>query len=254
MITVSAFDLPRLLRTLESCKNLDSDLEHLFVIPSADLDSIQAIKSYSEEVNFQVRVVNDKKEGIYAAMNIGAHNALGVYALFLNAGDEVSSVADINANVVNLKKYKPTWAITGVSLPWDPCYKAFKGMDINFRLQKKNGYVSHQSIFVRLDEFINLGGLDTNFPIAADTKQIFQLSAKYPPLILLGIAIKVEEGFNVTSHNRESRIEVLRLINSDGINMKRVISNFNFFYREATFIFRRLSRLFYWRSSCEIQE
>jgi hypothetical protein len=117
-------------------------------------------------------------------------------------------------------------------------------MDRAFRKQKKKGYVSHQSVFVRLDVYEKLNGLDVKFPIAADTKQIFKLSDMSRPEILEGIAIKVEEGFNVTSHNRESRLEVFRIINSGGSFVNRLISNFYFLRRESFFIVRYLLRFF----------
>lgn len=191
-----------------------------------------------------MRITHDKKEGIYAAMNIGASEAHGAYCLFLNAGDEVFSSSTLQRNIEALKIHNPIWAITGVSLPWDESYSAFHDMDRAFRKQKKNGYVSHQSVFVQLDVYKKLNGLDVTFPIAADTKQIFKLSYMCRPEILEGIAIKVEEGFNVTSHNRESRLEVFRIINSGSSMMHRLIPNFYFLRREMFFVLRYLLRFF----------
>ena len=244
LVTVSAFDLSRLSRTIESCKGMVADLEHLFVIPSNDLESLEAINLYSKSANFDVRVVHDNKEGIYAAMNLGALSAQGIYCLFLNAGDEVFSSLTLKKNIEALKVANPIWGVTGVSLPWNANYHAYQSMDRDFRKQKSSGYISHQSVFVRLDVFRRLNGLDVKFPIAADTKQIFQLSNLCAPQILEGIAIKVEQGFNVTSNNRESRIEVLHLINSIGGVVIRMVSNFYFFKRELKFISRYILRLF----------
>ena len=221
-----------------------ADLEHLFVIPSNDLESLEVIELYSRTANFDVRVVHDNKEGIYAAMNLGALSAQGIYCLFLNAGDEVFSGPTVRKNVDTLKVLNPIWGVTGVSLPWNANYYAYQSMDRDFRKQKSNGYVSHQSVFVRLDIFKKLNGLDVKFPIAADTKQIFQLSALCSPQILEGIAFKVEEGFTVTPTNRESRLEVLRLINQEGGIVIKIVSNFYFFKREASFIIRYVLRLF----------
>jgi glycosyltransferase involved in cell wall biosynthesis len=221
-----------------------ADLEHLFVIPSNDLESLEAIDLYSKAANFDVRVVHDNKEGIYAAMNLGALSAQGIYCLFLNAGDEVFSSLTLKKNIEALKVPNPIWGVTGVSLPWNANYHAYQSMDRDFRKQKSSGYISHQSVFVRLDVFRRLNGLDVKFPIAADTRQIFQLSSLCPPQILEGIAFKVEEGFTVTPTNRESRLEVLRLINMEGGIKIKLISNFYFLKREAGFINRYFLRLF----------
>jgi len=244
LVTVSAFDLSRLSRTIVSCKGMVADLEHLFVIPSNDLESLEAIDLYSKAANFDVRVVHDNKEGIYAAMNLGALSAQGIYCLFLNAGDEVFSSLTLKKNIEALKVPNPIWGVTGVSLPWNANYHAYQSMDRDFRKQKSSGYISHQSVFVRLDVFRRLNGLDVKFPIAADTRQIFQLSSLCPPQILEGIAFKVEEGFTVTPTNRESRLEVLRLINMEGGIKIKLISNFYFLKREAGFINRYFLRLF----------
>ncbi len=47
IITVSAFDVTRLTRTIQSCENLNADLEHLFVVPPKDYESLNAIEKYA---------------------------------------------------------------------------------------------------------------------------------------------------------------------------------------------------------------
>ena len=243
IITVAAFDATRLLRTIESSRTLHGDLEHLFVVPFGDSDSLNAIAAYGKVAKIAIRVLNDKKEGIYPAMNMGAYAAQGDYILFLNAGDEIFSPEVLLENINRLTLDTPEWAITGVHLPWNSNYSSFEGMDHAFRLQKPQGYISHQSVFVKLSVFKQLNGFDTRFRIAADTRQIFQLSSQYPPHILEGIAIQVEEGFTVTSHNRESRLEVLRLINTVGNLRTIMLSNIYFFKRESIFLHRHILKL-----------
>lgn len=242
LITVAAFDHTRLKKTIISAQGLNAGIEHLFVVPESDVTSIEMIEEHRKCAQFPVRYVHDKKEGIYAAMNIGAVNASGKFVHFLNAGDAVMSAEALMSNVLTLGAKLPAWAITGVLLPWNPSYNAYRGMDKKFRRQRSDGYVSHQSVFVRNDVFASLGGLDRNFPIAADTKMIYQLTAMETPLILEGVAFDVEEGFNVTSHNRESRLEVFRIINSVGNIVDITISNVNFLRRELRFARNKISR------------
>ena len=116
-------------------------------------------------------------------------------------------------------------------------------MEKKFRRQFRDGYISHQSVFVRSDIFKSLGGFDRKFVIAADTKMIYQLTAMTPPHILDGVVFDVEEGFNVTSHNRESRIEVFKIINSVGNALEKIISNYYFLRREFRFALNKISRM-----------
>ena len=242
IVTVAAFDQTRLQKTMESTKGLGPGVEHLFVIPEADSIARKIIEEYKVISDFAVRYVHDKKQGIYAAMNIGAENSEGNFIHFLNAGDLVQNPTALMSNIVDLEERNPNWAITGVSLPWNSSYVAYEGMESRFRRQHRDGYVSHQSVFVRNDIFKSLGGFDTKFPIAADTKMIYQLSSYSKPLILDGIVFDVEEGFNVTSHNRESRLEVFKIINSVGNFFEIVISDFNFLRREIRFLLNKLQR------------
>jgi len=243
LTTVAAFDHIRLKKTINSVSGLQVGVEHLFVIPEADTTSIDMIKEHRAEADFPVRYIHDRKQGIYAAMNIGAENAKGTFIHFLNAGDVVINPKVLMSNVAILREQLPTWAITGVLLPWNSSYTAHEGMDKKFRRQLPDGYISHQSIFVRRDVFASLGGLDRNFPIAADTKMIYQLTEGRPPLILEGIVFEVEEGFNVTPHNRESRIEVFKIINSVGSIFDILISNYNFLRREIRFAKNKFSQI-----------
>lgn len=225
-------------------KNLGKQVEHLFVIPKNDLESLEIIQEYRLSSDVEVSFYHDNKEGIYPAMNIGALHAKGKYLLYLNSGDEILDVGVFQTNLTDLALHRPSWAILGTSLPWDDKYFAYQGMEKLFRRQSKTGYVSHQSVIVDRKIFIQNGLFDTGFPIAADTKCIFQLTHLAPPLILKDIAVKVEKGFNVTSHNRESRLEVFKLINTSGDILNRLISNANFIAREISFGIRKIKKLF----------
>jgi hypothetical protein len=190
-----------------------------------------------------VKEVNDLNNGIYSAMNLGVLNSIGDYLLFLNAGDEIMSADLLHKSLKKLATSKPAWAISGVKLPWNNQYKPFKGMDFKFRLQKPNSYISHQSVYVRRNIFNLYGGFDLRYPIAADTKLIFQLSIDHKPFILDEILVNVEKGNNVTLNNRSSRLEVLKIINTNGSIFDKIIANSNFILREFKFLIKKISKL-----------
>ncbi len=242
VITVTAFDEARLERTLDSISGLRTNIEHLFVLPENDYLSKDLIQKYASKNLFLINMIHDKKHGIYPAMNLGAEYAKGKFLLYLNSGDEVLNQDIFISNLECIDEKTPAWAVLGVSLPWNSCYNPYTGMEKLFRRQSKRGYISHQSVIVRRDKFLEFGKFDTAYPIAADTKCIFEFANFAKPLILGGIAIKVEKGNNVTSHNRESRLEILRIINSTGTLTDKLTSNFNFFLRESLFVYRKITR------------
>lgn len=243
IVTVTAFDYLRLQRTISTTQFEIANIEHVFIAPTNDLKTIEIIKEYSISSKFAVKIYFDNNEGIYQAMNLGAVKSNGEYLFFLNSGDEILDVAVFQSNLILLSNHSPSWAILGVKLPWCDSYLAHSNMHKNFRRQSKHGYVSHQSVIVRKSVFANLGMLDTKFPIAADTKLIFQVAQLATPLLLPGISVKVEAGFNVTSHNRESRLEVFKIINSVGKPIDIFISNINFLLREIKFLMRKIVNL-----------
>jgi hypothetical protein len=243
IITVTAFDLARLKRTLKSISGSTAQIEHVFVLPENDQESLNLVRDYASINQFSVKWIHDHKEGIYPAMNLGAESALGHYLLYLNSGDEILNQVQFALNLNSLAEARPVWAILGVDLPWNSEYHAYSGMERSFRWQQKNGYVSHQSVIVRRDAFLSLGRFSAVFPIAADTLCIFKFADMSSPFLLDGISVKVEEGNNVTSHNRESRLEVLKIINLTGTVLDRTVSNYNFLKRELTFVLRKLQRL-----------
>jgi hypothetical protein len=243
VITVTAFDPDRLKRTLKSLSGSPAQIEHLFVLPENDQESLNLVRDYASINQFSVKWIHDHKEGIYPAMNFGAESALGDYLLYINSGDEILNLEQFALNLNSLAEVRPVWAILGVHLPWNSEYRAYSGMERNFRWQRKNGYVSHQSVIVRRDVFLSLGKFSTAFPIAADTLCIFKFTNMSSPCLLDGISVKVEEGNNVTNHNRESRLEVLKIINLTGTVLDKTVSNYNFFMRELTFVLRKLQRL-----------
>lgn len=236
LITVSAFESHRLIRTLKSVQGLEANIEHIFVIPFNDESSRKTILDYSKKTSFNVAIRNDEKHGIYPAMNIGINFSNGRYCLFLNAGDEIFSQKQFKENILAIEQSLPTWAIFGCSLPWNNSYVTYPNMEKAFLRQVSGAYVSHQSVAVSTSKLVSKRGFDTSFRIAADTLMTMELANESAPLLLEGIAIKVEQGNTVTASNRLSRFETLRAIVKLENNYDKLIALINTAQKEFKFM------------------
>jgi len=242
VVTVASFEQERLERTLSSLVSVNSEIEHVVIIPKSDLDSKARILRYKSEARYPVTIGNDDGIGIYAAMNLGVSLARGKYVHFLNAGDEILDQSVFSENISSLRNSEETWAIMGCSLPWNSMYSTFLGMDRKFLRQEKNSYVSHQTVLARRNALIALDGFDTSFKVAADILMTMKLSNLSAPVLLSGISVKVEAGRTVTASNRLSRLETIKAILMQETNRDKFLAIRNFTQREIHFILKKIYR------------
>jgi len=244
-VTVSAFETHRLERTLASLLELECNFEHVVVIPKSDSVSHEVLRNYREKVSYPVVVSNDNGDGIYPAMNVGLASSSGLYVLFLNAGDEVLDSKRFDENIVKIIEFQPSWAILGSALPWNSSYSTHVGMAERFLKQENGAYVSHQTIIAKRDFLRHLGSFDTSFKVAADTFLTMKMTIISTPMLLEGIAIKVESGNTVTKSNRLSRYETLRAILKLSSNLSKLIALRNFLSKEAHFLSNKFNFRFW---------
>ena len=62
------------------------EIEHIFIDNCSTDKSLQIIETYKKKFK-HIRVLSEKDEGVYDAMNKGIKVAKGEYLLFLNSGD-----------------------------------------------------------------------------------------------------------------------------------------------------------------------
>lgn len=244
IVTVTAFEVERLRRTLDSTKFLGKHVEHIIVIPENDLVGKQIIEEYSKSRIEPASIVFDENAGIYPAMNLGLMNANRTYVHFLNSGDEILNAKIFEANLELIEQLKPEWSILGCALPWNEQYLTYPGMEIDFLLQKPKAYVSHQSVLAKRDLLNALGGFDPRFSIAADTLMTMRLANVCGPLLLDGISVKVEKGATVTKSNRLSRFQTIRAVflTTRGLNL--IVAFSNILKKELHFLSRRILNIF----------
>ena len=88
IITVSRNDYFGFQETLESVASQNfSNWEMLSIIHSDSQSSVKFAEKASN-MDSRVKVIEDKGDGIYQAMNLGLEYAMGKYVVFMNSGDE----------------------------------------------------------------------------------------------------------------------------------------------------------------------
>ncbi len=159
-------------KTMRSvCEQDYPSIEYLIIdgaSKDATLHIIEKIKEeYSNKKSLSMRIVSERDNGIYDAMNKGIERATGEWILFLNAGDllfEAGTMTSVFASEIketysgiygDTLRYSNDWTlrvngkplsgiVTGISLPF-----------------------CHQSIFVRTNLLKQIK-FDTHYKLAAD--------------------------------------------------------------------------------------
>lgn len=209
IITVSAFDAERLSKTLQSLIGLPSLVEHVIVIPEDDSESKTLWKQYEYSGHNRINLVHDKKKGIYGAMNAGALEANGKYVCFWNAGDKLYNQKDLMHLLAKLLEQNPKWAIAQGQFEWRTKQELSVSNLLGFLTHQPDTFISHQTIFVAKNTFMEIGKFNTHYQVAADTDQITRLFSIEPPIFEDSVVVQVETPHFSARNHRRARIEVL---------------------------------------------
>lgn len=242
IITVSAFEHERLIKTLDSYLILNFLFEIVLVIPATDLASAGTIQSYKNRLKTKVIVVNDNNEGIYAAMNLGILNSSGIFSIFLNAGDEVSSKLNFKELPLELANIKEGWIILRPDLSWSLHHITHLSQVMDFFVQKNASFISHQSVLFRTELLRDFGGYDSKYKVIADTALMYQFFKRGDPYMSSLIFSEIETPNFASLNQRRSRIEFMVLILfTYGWDIKLMAFS-NFIKREVQFLHSRMRR------------
>ncbi|TMV07881.1 glycosyltransferase [Ruegeria sediminis] len=120
------------------------------------------------------RLISAPDGGLYDAMNRGVEAARGDYVLFLNSDDALASDGVLNEAAERLASCRPDF-LYGATLG----HTGDDGNAVRYRMSLKAVLqrmpFCHNSVFLRRDVFLGLGGHDTQFPVAADYDLVLRL-------------------------------------------------------------------------------
>jgi glycosyltransferase involved in cell wall biosynthesis len=210
IITVSAFENDRLRNTLDSLLNVPCQFEHILVVPLRDLNSIKIWEGYRDK--FKSKIVFDNKTGIYPAMDLGAQNAVGKYILFLNAGDLISENFSASKTIQLLTTSNYDAVVFQTEFEWRGSLNLSRQNFENFILQKREGYISHQSVVISKQAYLDYAYFDFRFRVAADFKQLLLLWLHDKFDLTELIFTKVEFPKESATYNRRGRYETFVIL------------------------------------------
>jgi SAM-dependent methyltransferase len=169
------------------------------------------VTDWVQAENTNTRILLDGGTGIYGAMNEGIRGALGEHICFWNSGDTNVSHDELQTFVKYLKVESPAWVISQGVFDWGNFKNQNSETLDRFLKHESEGFISHQTVFVRKVFLEGLGNFDISYKVAADSKLIIQLAQKHNPTFYSERLVMVEiPNFAATNH-RTARFEQIRI-------------------------------------------
>jgi len=164
---------PKIEKTIRSVLSQDHALFELLVVDGGSTDdTLDLLAKYEGEI----KVVSEKDEGVYDAMNKGIALSTGKYLYFLGAGDS------LRAGI--LAKMQSILPLDEFTFVYGNVYLVDKGEIYDGEFDKakiKTRNICHQSIFYERRIFEVMGGFETRFRVLAD--HAFNLKCFWNPRI-----------------------------------------------------------------------
>lgn len=153
------------------------NIEYIIIDGGSTDETLSIINKFQSKIS---RIISEKDNGIYDAMNKGLAKSTGEFVYFLNSGDYLSHDGVISEIILKIKQYPDFEIYTGDIEYYDKKNKSErisgyrkKPVDIIARV------INHQSIIARKDIFDRCGGFDTKYTIYADYDWLLRTSVKY---------------------------------------------------------------------------
>jgi glycosyltransferase involved in cell wall biosynthesis len=183
--------------TIKSILNQNFKSYEIVIIDGKSTDStLEIISSYNHRIN---KLISEKDNGIYDAMNKGIINSIGEWIIYLNAGDIFydnnvlsafyNSINNSNSEIIygNYSLYNNT---------------VIKQSNISNRLYFFSNTICHQSAFIKKSVFKLIGDHNLNYKIISDRE--FFLRAFLNKIIFNKIEVTIcfwdSVGFSSNNH------------------------------------------------------
>lgn len=168
IITVCYNAENELYQTLMSVKNQTyKNIEHVIIDGKSKDNSLNIVKNYKTNINYECVLVSEKDNGIYDAMNKGINNSTGEIIYFLNAGDILED-NDVLAKVIRYFQENKDYSIIYGNMKLSDKLQIVKYEELTDIFFLKGKVICHQCIFCRKSVFEIAGKFDLNYKICAD--------------------------------------------------------------------------------------
>ncbi len=176
VITVVYNNVNDIERTIKSVINQSySKIEYIIIDGASKDGTLAVIETYKTKI---VKMISEKDDGIYDAMNKGLALATGDYVLFMNSGDEIyetNTVENIFATAAGADIYYGETEMLNANLQSEGTRRHKTPKKLTLSSFKYGMCVSHQAIYIKrsLTQPYNL-----NYQLSADIDWILSALAK----------------------------------------------------------------------------
>ena len=151
-------------------------IEHLIVDGASDDGTLEFVESYGKSAP-ALRVISDPDKGIYDAMNRGVGQARGKYVMFLNSDDFYHDQMGLCDSFRALEQTSCDFSYAPIRVLRASDDKVIDHPNTSPLAGKifVNMAFSHQSIMVRRDALLAIGGFDLKYRSSADYDAVLRL-------------------------------------------------------------------------------
>lgn len=221
LITVTLNNLNDLIKTLTSLKSQVYDNYEIVIIDGGSSDGTRDFLESGNSLVQKTRWISESDNGVYDAMNKGAHLAKGEIINFINSGDTLADDFVLSRVSLSFLDHKWKWAY-GISklMTVDGVFSRLL-LQIPFssrRLALGLSFAPHQSTFYCLDFFKQVGKFEDIYSFASDQEFAIRASKLYAPHVEIDIWANFVAGglhSKTTYWNRELLYHEIRKNNRD---------------------------------------
>lgn len=184
IITVCLNSEKHIEQTIKSVLNQTyKDIEYIIVDGKSNDNTLNIIEKYKPLFKGRLKVISEKDNGIYDAMNKGIGYSTGELIGIINSDDWYEKDAVENA----VKHYKGNNVIYGAMLIWKE--NSIIKMQIRPHTELEKAMIGHPAVFVPKKIYIKNGVFSTKYKLASDYElmlRLYQLKIEftYVPKIL----------------------------------------------------------------------
>ena len=200
------------------------EIEHIVIDGGSTDGTLELLKSSSDRIS---RLVSEKDQGLYDAMNKGAGLCTGEVIGFLNA-DDVYASDRVISKVAQCFKDSSTDACYGdleyvARTDTSKTQRRWTSGEFRPRSFAKGWAPPHPAFFVHRERFADSGGFDLRFRVAADNDlmmrllEVERIKCAYIPEVF----VKMRSGgaSNRSLHNiLQGNLEIWRALNENGLH------------------------------------
>lgn len=186
-------------------------VEVLIVDGLSNDNSLDIVRAYQDKHDW-IRLISEKDDGIYDAMNKGVRNASGAWLYFLGSDDVLHS-NNVLKSIFGKSDLSEKYDLIYGNVIFKHSGKRYDGKFDAYRLIEKN--ICHQAIFYRKELFEKIGLYQTKYIVLADyvfNILCFSDRSVRKHYIDTSIAIYNEKGFSSNCFDKEYRKDYFKLM------------------------------------------